>query len=234
MEEGDGNGAHPTDVARFELLAIFGDARNAIGEFLADFAFFETAALNQALDAVSTDSMLVEHLPELMDVSQRLKLLRYLGEARRLPKVLKDDIRKVAIVGDKLRECRNDVAHGVLIGPTLRFNPNEPGKAELVPASYAGVQRPRSRRKLPDTDSITATQLLELYREWVHEVPTIRKWSEIARALQQATLALADKLRRYSRKEQWETVTIPDVEAPTREKATAAIKPRGASRKKTK
>jgi hypothetical protein len=83
------------------------------GGFLADFALFETASLTFALTALSSDPLLVKHLPELMDLSKRLKLLKLLGVAHQLPQELQDDITHVRGIANDLLECRNDIAHGI-------------------------------------------------------------------------------------------------------------------------
>jgi hypothetical protein len=215
----------PQDVARFNRLArnmqLFEDARNAIGGFLTDFAFFESISLTAALRSLSTDVTVIDHLPELMDISNRLKLLTYLGRAHRLPEQLKRDIRAVVKVADVLRQCRNDIAHGAatLIAPFF----TDPNTDDIT----AGVQRPRSRRVAPEAP-LTASELAALYREWTHDVPTIRKWTDIAVQLQQATHQLADKLGRHQHAEPWQQVIIRTIEMPVRDKKLATQGPEGA------
>jgi hypothetical protein len=88
------------------------ELRHTIGAFLVEFASFESVSLTEVLKALSSDDVLVEHLPELMDLYQRLKLMKQLGVARRLPAPLKEDIGHVRKMAHALLECRNDIAHG--------------------------------------------------------------------------------------------------------------------------
>jgi len=205
---------NPENIARFERIARqmeqLDQLRSAIGGFLADFALFESMSLTMAITALSLDQTLVGYLPELMDLSKRLKLLRLLGRDRQLPQELQGDIKHVCGVATALLECRNEIAHGmaILTGPFL----TEPD-AELTP----GVVRPRSQIVASlGTTALTVEQLRELEQQWVHSRPTILKWSEIAVRLQRSTQQLAEKLGRHQRAEAWQGVVVTRVEKPVR------------------
>ena len=206
-----------SDVKRFNEIArqtqLFEELQTAIGTFLASFATFESAALNAALSALSTDSTVIEFLPELMDLSNRLKLLKYVAIAKKLPEALQEDIAAVRSVANALRDCRNDIAHGTaLLYGTFLTNPTS---GDFV----AGVQRPRSKRVIP-REPLSPEGALDLHRQWVHHVPTILKWAEIAGQLQRATLQLAIKLQHHQLGQRWEHIRLPAVEMPERDKKT--------------
>src|ERR1700756_2214977 len=108
----DGETDNPRDVAALNRLhpdiTIMDEVRQALGRFLADFSSFETIELSAVLKAVSHDVTIVEYLPELMDLRNRLKLLKYLTDAQGLPKPLTDDVTEFRKSADDLREWRNE------------------------------------------------------------------------------------------------------------------------------
>ena len=187
---------NPRDVERFNRLAqqmaVMVDVRAAIGHFLADFAVFESIYLTAALKAVSYDATVIEHLPELMDLRNRLKLLKYLGTARQLSKQLMDDVISVRSAASQLSEFRNEIAHNaaMLSMPFL----TDPDSSDIV----AGVQRPRSKW-IVSSASIQPDEVMALHRKWMIPVDRIRECTEAAVQLQRATNQLATKLDCYKR-----------------------------------
>jgi hypothetical protein len=186
------NEDNPADVARFDAIVrnsqLWEELRNAIGAFLGDFAQFESLLLTAMFRGVTTDPVLVEYLSEYVDVHYRLRLLRQLAKAKQLPDVLQREIRGVCKEADKLRECRNDIAHNppMLFGASLS-DPTAP--------VFAGVQRPRSARHVPHTSATpSAEEIAALQRRWSHDMPTIREWDRIAQQLCAAAHVLANKL----------------------------------------
>jgi hypothetical protein len=202
--------------SRVRYAEQMGELRNAIGNFLTDFAWFESVYLTEALKGLSSDPMLVEHLPELMELSRRLKLMKYLGAAQNLPQTLRDDISHVCNVARKISEIRNEIAHGpaALTGVFL-MDP----EAQLTP----GVQRPRSKRAI-SRESLTPEQLKAMNLEWIHDLPSIREWTGVTVELQAATRHLASKLDRYRRGEPWEGVTVRRLTLPVKKDSGKAAK----------
>jgi hypothetical protein len=204
----------PRDVERFsrieQRMALMDELRSVVGHFLSDFAVFESLYLTAALKAVSHDGTVIDYLPELMDLHYRLKLLKYLGAARKLPKPLMDDVRAVCKAADELRDHRNDIAHGaaVLSFPFL----TNPESSDMV----AGVQKRRSKWHLPE-GHVTADEVAALHRTWLVTVPKIRECTAAAMHLQHATQQLANKLACYQRGEPWEQIVVGKVSVPKRE-----------------
>lgn len=206
---------NPTDVARFDAIVrntqLWEELRNAIGAFLGDFAQFESLLLTAVFRGVTSDTVLVEYLSEYVDVHFRLRLLRQLVKARQLPDVLQREIRDVCKVADKLRECRNDIAHN----PAMLFGTSLSDPASPV---FAAVQRPRSARQMPRASSALSTEEIAAWqRQWSHDVPTIRRWDEIAQQLCAATHVLANKLMLHKVGQPWEHLSVPPVELPVRD-----------------
>ncbi len=194
------------------------EMRQVIGAFLVEFAAFESMSLTEVLKALSSDDVLVEHLPELMDLYQRLKLMKQLGVARRLPAPLKEDIGHVRKVAHALLECRNDIAHGRATLSGVGTPEAIERGAPLTPV----VMRRRSERRLPkfsDADLQSMERVrAKIQREWFHDLPTIREWTETATRLQVAASQLARKLERQRSAEDWESVVVARVEIPVRTK----------------
>lgn len=186
--------------------ALYDELIVAIGAFLAEFAVLESMYLSLAINAVSYDSVLVDFLPETMDLSGRLKLLKYVAEARDVPDELLKDIATVCNRVGKLSERRNDIAHGTatISGPFL--------KGVSIGDWVAGVRRPRSKWTWPTTRVTEAEKLTELTRSWLHKVPEINQWARETILLQVATNQLAEKLNCHRRNEPWEhlKIEIPD------------------------
>jgi hypothetical protein len=119
--------------------------RHTIGGFLMDFASFESMSLTAVLKALSYDDVLVEHLPEHTDLYPRLKLMKQLGVARRLPAPLQEDIGHLRKVANELRDCRNDIAHGYAVLSGVANTAAIEQGAPLKPV----VARRRSERNMP-------------------------------------------------------------------------------------
>jgi hypothetical protein len=205
---------NPRDVERFsrieQRMALMDELRTVVGHFLSDFSVFESLYLTAALKGVSSDATVIEYLSELMDVHYRLKLLKYLGTARKLPKPLMDDVKAVCNAANYLRDHRNDIAHGaaVLSFPFL----TNPESTDVV----AGVQKRRSKWTLPE-GQLTADEVMALHRQSMITVPKIRECTAAAVHLQHATNQLANKLECYKRGGHWEHLVVARVSVPKRE-----------------
>jgi hypothetical protein len=173
----------------------------AIGRFLANFAVFESLYLTEALKAVSFDAIVVEYLAKLMPVEQRLKLLLYLRRASRIPKALMDDLKYVRSEADRLRQHRNEIAHGAAVLSSTGTDRVDFENAKAVP----GVRRPVSKRPLPPEGPL---DLEALNLASLHTIPTILGWGSDAEALQLSTHEFAQKLGCYMRGEPWEHLTV--------------------------
>ena len=141
---------------------------------------------------MSYDATVIEHLPELMDLRNRLKLLKYLGTARQLSKQLMDDVSSVRSAASQLSEFRNEIAHNAAMLSMPFFT--DPDSSDIV----AGVQRPRSKL-IVSSASIQPDEVMALHRKWMTPVDRIRECTEAAVQLQRATNQLATKLDCYKR-----------------------------------
>ena len=194
---------------RPEDLAKLAELREAVGNFLLMFTAFETLLLTRVLEAMSTDALLVEFLPELMDLSRRLKLLRYLGDARKIPPPLKDDLRAVCNAAEKLSEHRNDIAHGYV---HISQPPIGGGGPDYTSDTVAGVRKPRSKWKMPDdARSLTDEQLSVYHRDSLITVPMVQECGAAAALLARATQDLAEKIMCYRRGEDWQSRVVTKV-----------------------
>lgn len=203
----------PEDIERFSSIERNMRAqdamRAALGHFLAEFTAFESLYLTSALRALSGDAIVIDHLTELMDLYSRLKLLKYLGVAQKLPRPLMDDIKAVSNAANDLRDWRNEIAHGAVVISV-------PSLDDLTSDAVAIVRRPRS--KIGDAAGTTdPKELLALQREqWGHSAETIRGLIPSAVDLQYAGMQLAEKLTRYKRGEDWEKVSVKKLTVPKR------------------
>jgi hypothetical protein len=170
-----------------ESIERYDELRDAIGAFLANFAVFESLYLTEALKAVSHDVTVIEYLAELMPVEQRLKLLLYLCRARRVPEALMEDLKYVRKEADRLRQHRNEIAHGAAVLTSAVTDLRDIDRSKSV----AGVRRPFSKRPpLPEGQlDLEALNLASL-----HTIATIRGWAADAEALQLSTHQFAQKL----------------------------------------
>jgi hypothetical protein len=195
------------NVDAFERLAkqmqLSDDLRVAIGHFLAEFAIFESTSLTLALQSLSTDDLVIEHLTELMALEQRLKLLKYIGVAKGIPKALMTDISTVSKAAFALKDWRNEIAHGASVFAMNRLNES---------STHIGVIRPRSKRvpkgAIPDPD--------EVRQKWMLSAEFIRELIPITTSLQRSTMQLALKVRSYSRGEPWQSLVVSEISVPKR------------------
>ena len=183
-----------------ERIVLYDDLRKAIGTFLANFAVFESLYLSAALKALSTDPTVIEHLAELMPVEQRMKLLLYLCRGYRAPPALMKDVKYIQTTAKRLRENRNEIAHGAAVLARAGVGMTEAQNSPPVP----GVRRPLSKRPQPTE----AMDVQALNLQSLHTAPTIRAWAADAEALQNSTAQLAEKLAAWKRGEPWEQMVV--------------------------
>jgi hypothetical protein len=179
------------------------DLRLAVGEFLMEFAAFESFYLTRALANLSYDQVLVEYLAELMDLKKRLDLLKHLGIARHLPADLMSEAKSVRRGAMDLLEIRNQVAHNSIVVAGASIAAVDPEVADVV----IGVRLPKSKRSAPTANLNTVPKMMAAIEKWHITAPQIRQHTQEVRELQRITNALGDKLqqRRYP----------ADVETPT-------------------
>ncbi|MGA7823269.1 MAG: hypothetical protein WCA14_03695 [Steroidobacteraceae bacterium] len=186
----------------------YADLTKAAGEFLIEFAMLESMYLTVALDGVSNDRVMLDFLPETMDLSKRLKLLRYLAKERDVPAALMKEVETVCNRIDKLSERRNEIAHN----PAVMAGGFQRGKGfegDWTP----GVQMAKSKRPKPlmppKTDSAAFVAWM---KSWVYECSEIEQWTRETRLMQNATNRLGAKLNAFKRNDPWEAVkiTIPE------------------------
>jgi hypothetical protein len=185
-----------------ESIERYDELRAAIGAFLANFAVFESLYLTEALKAVSFDVTVIEYLAELMPVEQRVKLLLYLCRARRVPKGLTEDMKYIRKEADRLRQHRNEIAHGAAVLSSTGTDRVDFENSKSV----AGVRRPLSKRPPLPPEGQLDLEALNLAS--LHTIQTIRGWGADAEALQLSTHQFARKLGHYMRGEPWEHLTV--------------------------
>ena len=181
----------------------YADLMKTAGEFLIEFALLESMYLTVALDGVSYDRVMLDFLPETMDLSKRLKLLRYLAKEREVPPALMKEVENVCNRIDKLSERRNEIAHN----PALMVGGFPNGKG-LVGDWTPGVQMARSKRPkkpMPKTDSAA---FVAWTRSQVYKCSEIEQWTRETRLMQNATNRLGAKLNAFKRNDPWEAVKI--------------------------
>jgi hypothetical protein len=100
------------DERQRKVQAALDELRLVVGTFLTEFAAFESMYLSAALRALSHDATLADYLQDLMDLEKRLRLLKCLAEAQRLPAELMKGVIAVRNKAEKLLKHRNAVAHG--------------------------------------------------------------------------------------------------------------------------
>ena len=180
-------------------MALYEELRTAIGAFLAEFATFESMYLTAALGVLARDVTVVEYLDDLMDLDKRLVLLKRLAEARGVPPELMAEVQGVRRVAKKLRERRNEVAHGAasIAGASIAGV----GHAKDL---VAGVRLPRAQRKIPTKPVTDPEELAQVVKSWMRTVPEINGYTEETVTLQRASMRLTEKLGRFMRGEPWQ------------------------------
>jgi hypothetical protein len=174
------------DEKRMKGAAMLDELRSVVGMFLTEFAAFESMYLSVALRTLAYDPVLVDCLEELMDLEKRLRLLKHLAEARRLPPKLMtevNDARKAAI---KLLERRNEVAHGaaVIAGASYQGLHSE--------GIEAGVRLAKSKRKGRPVENLD--ELIALSKSWHRSTADIRGYIAETFKLQEMMKQLAVRL----------------------------------------
>lgn len=169
------------------------DYRAAIGDFLTEFASFESLYVTAVIDALCNDTTLVEFVTELMALGDRLKLVKYLGDARGLPKDLQEKIASARSAANKLLPNRNLVAHNALQVTVLGGG-----------VVFGGLRMPRSKRPWPNR-SVSAQELLDVMTTWHVTLAEIRKYIEDTRELQETWEALRGDIQLYRNLTGWNT-----------------------------
>lgn len=182
-----------SEEKRMKSAAMLDELRSVVGTFLTEFAAFESMYLSVVIRALAYDPILVDCIEELMDLEKRLKLLKRLAEARKLPSKLiteVNDARKAAI---KLLERRNEVAHGaaVIAGASYQGLHSE----ELE----AGVRLAKSKRKGRPVENLN--ELIALSKSWHRSTADIRGYTTQTFELQEMMKQLAISLGRYRLKD---------------------------------
>lgn len=113
--------------------------QEAAGRFLGEFATFEGFVLQAILTELSRDPRIVEHLADLMDLENRLRLLQRLIAERDLPDHLAAELKTVCSQAKTLQEKRNEIAHG--FAALVLGSPDTP-----MNEARAGVMRPPGKR----------------------------------------------------------------------------------------
>jgi len=194
-------------MASAERIERYDELRSAIGQFLANFAVFESLCLSAALKAVPYDPTVIEYLAELMPVEQRVKLLVHLCRARRVPEALMKDVRYVRDTANDLRNHRNEIADGAAVLAFAGADLTKIDNSKAVP----GVRRPLSKRP-PPTEGPLDLEALNLAS--LHTIPTIRAWVVDAGALQQSTAQRAPLPPRHPRCSRRDGSVFPATAAP--------------------
>jgi hypothetical protein len=173
-----------------EILAVeraerVTELQNAVGEFMTAFAAVESFYLTVALVLLSNDQPLIEHLEELMDFSDRLKLMVRLTEER-YPALAKD-ARAINSAGKNLAEHRNRIAHGAA---SVIAGSMEPGAPFAV-----GIRKRKSERKVPPDFKTWAEEAEGLMRKWYITADEVMEHTVEAVRLQAQMRALHGRLQ---------------------------------------
>ena len=128
----------PKDLAADRAEKVI-ELQNAVGAFTTAFAVVESLYLTLILGLLSTDQPAMEHIEELMDFSDRLKLMLRLTKDR-FPDQLAE-AKAINMAGKTLAEHRNRIAHGAALVASGSF---DPGAEFLV-----GIRKRKSERTVP-------------------------------------------------------------------------------------
>jgi len=161
------------------------ELQNAVGEFMTAFAAVESFYLTVALALLSNDQPLIEHLEELMDFSDRLKLMVRLTEER-YPDLAKD-ARAINSAGKKLAEHRNRIAHGATSVIAGSMSPDAP--------FAIGIRKRKSERTTPPDFKSWAVEAEGLMRKWYITVDEVVVQTNEAVLLQGELRALHGRLQ---------------------------------------
>jgi hypothetical protein len=161
------------------------ELREAIGNFMVNFALIESHYWGQILQVLVWNMTLVDHLTELMDLEKRLKLVERLAEDRGLTGPLWTSLKASLGRTRTLMGHRNVIAHNVT---TI----NMTGVTEAtVDQMVGGVRLPKSKRKplQPPLDTAAA-----VVRGRTLTLAQIEKYSAETLELQKSMVVLATAL----------------------------------------
>jgi hypothetical protein len=181
----------------------YADLKKAAGEFLIEFALLESMYLTVALDGVSYDRVMLDFLPETMELSKRLKFLRYLAQERDAPQALMNEVETICNRIGKLSERRNEIAHN----PALMVG-GFPRGMGLEGDWTPGVQMARSKRPMPPVQTTDSAALIAWRKSQVYKCSEIEQWTRETVLMQNATNRLGAKLNAFKRNDPWEAVKI--------------------------
>jgi hypothetical protein len=170
----------------------------AVGQFLTTFAMVESLLLTEILGALSTDKPAMEHLEELLDFSDRLKLMLWLTDDR-YP-AYRDETRATNKAAKALAEQRNKIAHGAAI---VAF---AGGFGDDVPF-VAGIYKPRRERKYPAVEKAGEAITADTMKGMLIRVEDVREQTAEAVKLQRQM----NRFRLRLHRERYGTPAPPDV-----------------------
>jgi hypothetical protein len=177
-----------------KVQAAHDELSSVVGTFLTEFAMFESTYLSSALRTLSHDPTLVDFLEDLMDLEKRLRLLKRLAEAQRLPAELMSEVKAVRTAAIKLLENRNEVAHGAAA--------NIGGyEVKNTDSFVLAVQLPMSKQKMPPGPITDVEEWHALAKSWHRTVPEIRVYIDRTKKLQSLMMNLTERLARHMRAE---------------------------------
>ena len=165
---------------------LYGKLKLAVGAFLVEFTAFESMYLEVAINTLSRDAQLVSHVMELLELEDRLKLLKRLAEARHVSEVLMRDLQSALSKARKLRDHRNEIAHNAAV-------------IDVTGEPFAGVNLPRSKRKMPSAPPQTREELAALKRSWMRSLDDIEGYTRDTIELQRSMRGIIERLSKHMR-----------------------------------
>jgi hypothetical protein len=140
--------------------------QTAVGQFLTAFAMAESLLLTEILAALTNDKPAMEHLEDLMDFSNRLKLMLRLTEDRYPANRV--EARAINKAAKTLAEHRNKIAHGsAMIAFAGGFGEDAP--------YIAGIRKRKSERKYPAVQNASELITVEAVKGMVITVDEVRE-----------------------------------------------------------
>jgi hypothetical protein len=170
-------------VLASELDEKVKELHQVLGTFMAEFSGVETLHLSSILNVLCGDTLVVDYLEELMDFSDRLKLMLKVTESR-YPEFAAE-AKKINSLGKKLSEERNRIAHGAAMVFSASVRPDQ--KFE------AGIRRKKSERKVPPAfvPAQPGEQAIEkVVRDWYITADDVRAHTEKIVELRAKMIAL--------------------------------------------
>jgi len=165
---------------------LYDKLKLAVGAFLVEFTAFESMYLEAAIGTLSTDAQLVSYVIELLELEDRLKLLKRLAEARHVSGVLTRDLQSALSKARKLRDHRNEIAHNAAV-------------IDVTGEPFAGVNLPKSKRKMPTALPRTREELAALKRSWMRSLDDIEGYTRDTIALQRTMRGITERLFKHMR-----------------------------------